>query len=124
MNSQQPQVQCLKLTVNKNQQESLPINEQPTQDSMKRKSKPEIVEEALNAHHLDAEITDSDDKVLSSSAEIVEKCTESDTSEISEKSASILQSKPEQNTDEDKTGLMNKDVVKDQNEVSAPSNIP
>ena len=33
--------------VNKNQQDSLPINEQPTEDSMKRKSKPEIVEHAL-----------------------------------------------------------------------------
>ena len=60
---------------------------------------------------------------MSPSAEIAENCTESDTSEISEKSASILKSKAEENTDEDKTGLMNKDVVKDQNEVSAPSNI-
>ena len=110
--------------VKNNQQEAVSIIECPTAQNLPNKPGPEIGDETLNAHPLNAEITDHIAKPMSPGAEIIENAEELDTSQISEKSASILPANADAQNDEDKTILMKKDDVKDQSEVGATISVP
>ena len=110
--------------VKTNEQEALLMSEQPIAQKTEKKPDPEIVDENVNEEKGHAEITDPISQPMSPAAEIVENAKDLDASQILDKLPSILQCNPEGKKDEDNTGLLNKDEVKDKSEVSAPINIP
>ena len=115
-----PQAEDVKI----NQQTALPMSKQPIAQKIDKKPEPEIVVETLKEHHLNAEITEPIAKPMSPATEIVEKSKDLDTSQISEKSASILQANPEAKIDDNEIISMRKDDVTNKSEVGALITVP
>ena len=107
-----------------NQQEAASIRERPAAQNSTNQPEHEIVDEGLKNHPLNAEITDSLNKLMSPAAEIAENDKDVDTLHISENSTSILPANADALNDEAATLPMEKENVNNRNEVGGNITVP
>ena len=106
--------------VTNNQQKALLMNDQPSANNRKHNPEDEIVDDTLRVQPVNAKITDRNDNLLSPAAKIAENGKDLDTSQISEKSASILPADVAAQNEEEKTVVMKLSDVEDKSDVGGP----